>query len=29
VIKGPNFDEIKPLLELLENHEDELPTDWL
>jgi len=29
VTKGPNFDEIKPLLELLANHEDELPADWL
>ncbi|MBX0348351.1 DUF7344 domain-containing protein [Haloarcula pellucida] len=29
VIKGPKFDEIRPLLELLDNHEDELPADWL
>lgn len=29
VLKGANFDEIKPLLELLETHEDELPADWL
>ncbi|WP_246310395.1 DUF7344 domain-containing protein [Halorarum halophilum] len=29
VTKGPNFDEIRPLLELLDGHEDELPTDWL
>ncbi|MDG5778345.1 transcriptional regulator [Haloarculaceae archaeon H-GB2-1] len=29
VAKGPKFDEIRPLLELLENHEDELPADWL
>jgi len=29
VMKGPNFDEIRPLLELLDNHEDELPADWL
>ena len=29
VMKGPNFDEIRPLLELLNNHEDELPADWL
>ena len=27
--KGPNFDEIRPLLELLQNHADELPDDWL
>lgn len=29
VRKGPNFDEIRPLLELLDEHEDELPDDWL
>lgn len=29
VTKGPTFDEIKPLLELLDDHEDELPADWL
>ncbi|WP_311173586.1 hypothetical protein [Halobellus ordinarius] len=29
VIKGPKFDEIRPLLELLDEHEDELPSDWL
>ncbi len=29
VMKGPNFDEIRPLLELLGDHEDELPEDWL
>jgi len=29
VSKGPNFDEIRPLLELLATHEDELPADWL
>jgi predicted transcriptional regulator len=29
VMKGPNFDEITPLLELLDDHEDELPDDWL
>lgn len=27
--KGPQFDEIQPLLELLQNHADELPDDWL
>lgn len=26
--KGPNFDEIRPLLELLDNNEDKLPDDW-
>ncbi len=29
VSKGPKFDEIKPLLELLANHENELPDGWL
>jgi predicted transcriptional regulator len=29
VTKGPKFDEIRPLLELLAEHEDELPADWL
>ena len=29
VTKGPKFDEIRPLLELLDDHEDELPADWL
>ena len=29
VMKGPKFDEIRPLLELLDDHEDELPDDWL
>jgi hypothetical protein len=29
VERGPNFDEIRPLLELLDEHEDELPTDWV
>lgn len=29
VRKGPNFDEIRPLLELLQKHEDELPVEWL
>lgn len=28
VAKGPRFDEIRPLLELLDNHADELPSDW-
>ncbi|QCC57831.1 transcriptional regulator [Natrinema thermotolerans] len=28
VVKGPRFDEIRPLLELLENHRDELPDGW-
>lgn len=29
VKRGPRFDEIRPLLELLVDHEDELPADWL
>ena len=29
VSKGPNFEEIRPLLELLRAHEDELPDGWL
>lgn len=29
VSKGPDFEEIRPILELLDAHEDELPTDWL
>lgn len=29
VVKGPKFDEIRPLLELLDDHEDELPDNWL
>lgn len=27
--KGPQFDEILPLLELMQNHADELPNGWL
>lgn len=27
VVKGPRFDEIRPLLELLADHADELPDD--
>jgi len=29
VSKGPNFDQIRPLLEMLVRHEDELPDDWI
>jgi hypothetical protein len=29
VATGPNFEEIRPLLELLVDHENELPDDWL
>jgi hypothetical protein len=27
--KGPNWEEIGPLLNLIQNHRDELPDDWL
>jgi predicted transcriptional regulator len=29
VMKGPDFDEIRPLLELLDDHGDELPDRWI
>lgn len=29
VSKGPNFDEIRPLLELFDRHRGELPAGWL
>lgn len=29
ISKGPNWDEIAPLLELIDNHRDELPDGWL
>ncbi len=29
VSKGPEFEEIRPLLDLLVEHEDELPQGWL
>lgn len=29
VVKGPKFDEIRPFLELMQDHADELPDDWL
>ncbi|MGM0718738.1 MAG: DUF7344 domain-containing protein [Halobacteriota archaeon] len=28
ISKGPRFNEIEPLLELIENHADELPPGW-
>ncbi|MFB6303052.1 MAG: ArsR family transcriptional regulator [Haloferacaceae archaeon] len=28
ISKGPNFDEVEPLLELMEEHADELPPFW-
>lgn len=27
--QGPQFEEVQPLLELMANHADELPDDWL
>lgn len=29
VMKGPRFDKIRPLLELMRDHANELPNDWL
>jgi hypothetical protein len=29
ISKGPNWGDIAPLLILIEEHEDELPDDWL
>ncbi|WP_345783346.1 DUF7344 domain-containing protein [Natrialbaceae archaeon AArc-T1-2] len=29
ISKGPKWDEIEPLLELIDNHQDELPDGWL
>ena len=28
VVKGPEFDQIEPVLELFEDHAEELPVDW-
>lgn len=28
ISKGPRFEEVEPLLDLLEEHADELPSDW-
>ncbi|WP_424019410.1 DUF7344 domain-containing protein [Halorientalis pallida] len=28
ITRGDNFDEIEPLIQLMQNHEDELPADW-
>lgn len=27
--RGPRFDEVRPVLELMQNHADELPDGWL
>jgi hypothetical protein len=29
IVKGPKFDEIRPLLELIHEHRDELPDGWI
>ena len=29
VVRGPNFEKLRPLLELINDHADELPYDWL
>ena len=29
VVKGPKFDELRPVLELIHTHQDELPDGWL
>lgn len=29
IVKGPQFDEIRPLLEMLRRHDDALPDGWL
>lgn len=29
ISRGPNFDEIEPLLDLIAEHRDELPPDWI
>ena len=29
VAKGPKFEEIRPLIELMDDHADELPTAWV
>jgi hypothetical protein len=28
ITRGPRFEEIEPLIELMNNHQDELPDDW-
>ncbi|UPV77101.1 helix-turn-helix domain-containing protein (plasmid) [Halorussus limi] len=28
ITRGPNFDEVAPLVKLMRNHPDELPADW-
>lgn len=28
ITRGPNFEEVQPLIELISNHQDERPEDW-
>jgi len=28
ISKGPNFEEVEPLLQLMQRHADDLPPDW-
>ncbi|MFC6977100.1 hypothetical protein ACFQL1_24030 [Halomicroarcula sp. GCM10025709] len=28
ITRGPNYDEVGPLLQLIQNHSDELPGEW-
>lgn len=28
VTRGPNFDQVRPLITLIHEHQDELPDDW-
>lgn len=28
ITRGPNFEQIRPLITLIHEHQDELPTDW-
>ena len=29
IIRGPNFEAVRPLIELIHDHREELPEDWL
>ena len=29
ITRGPNFEDVRPLITLIQNHQDELPDDWL
>lgn len=28
ITRGPNFEEVRPLIDLMDDHQDELPEDW-